>query len=1312
MNPSRAPAGNRPRRLPAATCLEGSSARLPLGLVCILLFIFRAGAAGLVQSPTAFSNAFMNFETAPVHPIALSPDHSRLAVCNLADGKLEVFDVTSGEPVALGVVPVGIDPVSVRFRDDSEAWVVNHISDSISVVDLDSLRVKATLDTLDTPADVVFAGSPARAFVSCALPNTIQVFDPSEGQLLTNVVVDALRPTALAVSPDGGKVYAAIFESGNGTTVIGAKFRNLLFFDNAVSQPQGPYGGQNPPPNLGDTFSPPLNPALPTNAPPPATGLIVRKNADGRWLDDNQRDWTEFVSGTIAPLTQRVRGWDLPDRDLAVLDATDYSVTYATGLMNLCMGLAVNPVSGRIAVVGTDASNEVRFEPNLNGVFVRVEVALVDPATLDKSVRDLNPHLDYKVRLLPPAERDQSIGDPRGIVWSADGSRAYVAGMGSRNLVAIDADGTRLGSGPIEVGEGPCGLAWDESRQRLYVWNRFSSSLSVVDTTANAVVDAIPLFDPTPLSVAAGRRHLYDTHRTSGLGQASCASCHVDARQDRLGWDLGNPAGELNRTLVNHQGTLVTNDYHPMKGVMMTQTLQDIIGHEPFHWRGDRPGIESFNVTYTNLQSAATALTPAEMGELRDFLASIRFPPNPYRHFDNSFSTNMPLPGQIALGDDILPLGAPLPNGNAAAGLNLFNQPVNFCTTCHTLPTGLGMDAVLNQGLFEPLPPGPNQEHHFPVAFRLEGSLRSKIAQFRNMADKIGMDGTRTQSRAGFGFGHDGSVDSLTRFLEGVRIVRDQDMADLIAFLLSVSGSDTGAAGAPVDLSPPAAVGRQFTLTAPERPALFEAMLALARSSSSRVDLIAKGNLDGLPRGWVFDRTQDRFQSDRWQETASPDELVALAGPGTELTFTVVARGSGVRLGVDRDLDGELDGDELDAGTNPADHPWRPRVLLSSSMVAVGGETRLESLIPPLPAPGMLTWWKDGQRIEGATNATLTLNQTPFAAEGDYSVMVATPFLSWTSAPVHLTVAPLVVSIAPTDQSVRLGSNAVFTAEVSGLGPFRYQWKFQDRELPEATGSTLVLSNAQLLDEGAYRVTVANDYGAVTSEPARLGLLINPSVEIPPVSQSVVVGGNATFSLMISGHPPPFGYLLRKGSTVLTNYSSDEPAGFLTLFHVQPANAGTYRIVVTNAANPSPGLSLDPVTLTVLADADQDGLPDAWEAAHGLNANDPEDAALDLDGDGRTNAEEYQSGTDPRDPQSVLRVEHITLADGGAAVVIQFQAMANQTYTVSYRSAPLSGDWKKAVDVVAQATNRWVSITNGLGGDAVRFYRLITPRIP
>ncbi len=47
-------------------------------------------------------------------------------------------------------------------------------------------------------------------------------------------------------------------------------------------------------------------------------------------------------------------------------------------------------------------------------------------------------------------------------------------------------------------------------------------------------------------------------------------------------------------------------------------------------------------------------------------------------------------------------------------------------------------------------------------------------------------------------------------------------------------------------------------------------------------------------------------------------------------------------------------------------------------------------------------------------------------------------------------------------------------------------------------------------------------------------------------------------------------------------------------------------------------------------DTDRDGMPDAWELAQGFDPNDPSDHALDADGDGYTNLEEYLNGVDVR----------------------------------------------------------------------------------
>ncbi len=140
-------------------------------------------------------------------------------------------------------------------------------------------------------------------------------------------------------------------------------------------------------------------------------------------MDDNRGDWTEFISGTNTVFTGRPVGWDMPDHDLAVIDAANFSTRYVDHLMNICMDVAVNPVSGKIGVVGTEALNQLRFEPVLDGIFVQVHLALLDPAISDDAIVDLNSHLDYLTPLVSETQRNQSIGDPRGMVWSDDGNR-------------------------------------------------------------------------------------------------------------------------------------------------------------------------------------------------------------------------------------------------------------------------------------------------------------------------------------------------------------------------------------------------------------------------------------------------------------------------------------------------------------------------------------------------------------------------------------------------------------------------------------------------------------------------------------------------------------------------------------------------------------------------------------------------------------------------------------------------------------------------------------------------------------------------
>ena len=156
-----------------------------------------------VSGPAFAQGNYTLFESGPVRPIALSADGSKLFVCNIPDGRLEIFDVSAAGLSHSGSVPVGVDPVAVAESPSGQVWVVNHLSDSVSIVDVATLRVVRTLLVGDEPRDIVFAGAGRnRAFISAAhrgqnRPGDPQLLTPGVGR--ADVwVFDATNPGASA----------------------------------------------------------------------------------------------------------------------------------------------------------------------------------------------------------------------------------------------------------------------------------------------------------------------------------------------------------------------------------------------------------------------------------------------------------------------------------------------------------------------------------------------------------------------------------------------------------------------------------------------------------------------------------------------------------------------------------------------------------------------------------------------------------------------------------------------------------------------------------------------------------------------------------------------------------------------------------------------------------------------------------------------------------------------------------------------------------------------------------------------------------
>ena len=369
--------------------------------------------------------------------------------------------------------------------------------------------------------------------------------------------------------------------------------------------------------------------------------------------------------------------------------------------------------------------------------------------------------------------------------------------------------------------------------------------------------------------------------------------------------------------------------------------------------------------------------------------------------------------------------------------------------------------------------------------------------------------------------------------------------------------------------------------------------------------------------------------------------------------------------------------------------------------------------------PFTFQWRLRGTNLPGATAQTLQLDYLQLNQAGPYSVLVRNAggsvlsSAAWLSLNTPCTIVdqPQNVTLIPNPATNTMTtSNVVFSVSAVGLGPLSYHWTFWGTNLPGATNASLVVSNVALADAGPYAVTVSDTFTTITSSNALLRLLVKPTIVVPILAQSVVYGGTATFSVRAEPvHPtlPQTNRWLRGGAYFLTN---NEP----TLIVSNATSSATYQVVVANAG----GTAFKPsVVLTVLADADQDGLPDVWMSnyfghATGL-ASDQSRAQDDPDGDGASNLAEYQAGTNPTNAGSCLRLVFPPdpIADGAAR--FYFAAVSNKTYSVEYQNELPGSAWSNLFSLDSLPTNRLLWVTNQPPpGLLHRYYRARTPRNP
>ena len=145
------------------------------------------------------------------------------------------------------------------------------------------------------------------------------------------------------------------------------------------------------------------------------------------------------------------------------------------------------------------------------------------------------------------------------------------------------------------------------------------------------------------------------------------------------------------------------------------------------------------------------------------------------------------------------------------------------------------------------------------------------------------------------------------------------------------------------------------------------------------------------------------------------------------------------------------------------------------------------------------------------------------------------------------------------------------------------------------------------------------------------------------------IAGEVTLAWNASASPNVAGYRVHYGLSS-GSYPNKIVAGNQTSYTLSGLDSGkTYHIVVTTLAANGTGesdFSNEAVVEIPFPDSDNDGMPDAFETANGLDPLDALDAALDNDRDGLTNLKEFQAGRDPMiNEPAVLQVINSILFD-------------------------------------------------------------------
>ena len=888
----------------------------------LLLALVASGLTGnTCNAPKLEPKGQHNFLSPQADPVVLDAAGAFLYVAATTSDRVDVIDTSTGGVVAR--IAVGMEPVSLAIRPGgAELWVSNHLSDTVSVVDLNaaSATFHQVVDTIqdldangvtrfDEPVGIAFA-SAAKAYVALSSRDQIAVVDAATRAVTGHIDVRGQEPRDIAVH--GGFLYVPVFESGNQT--------QISYCDNAFGN-----GLSGNPCSLGQ-FE--------------ANVFVTRPNIPGATKNI-------VVEGAA------------PDRDLFVYRTSDEAeVDVVDSIGTLLYGVAVDS-TGRVFLSQTDARNAENGDDGENLIDLENRLFDNEIATLDCGGGSCGSPTIFPLEPTLPSQPapGSELATPYGIQVSDDDATLVVTAAGTSRVFAMSAT-TGAVLGIADVGSIPRGVALRSNAgtgaaETAYVLNTLGNSISVVDVSTPAapvVTDTITVgADPTPLGVRRGRIAFNDAFASSS-GTFSCASCHPDGNTDQLLWRIGGacsipgcdgndeprttmPVRGLRNTLPLHwDGTLgdpfggangaIGNNSEPANCTDDHSCFLHLVGESLGGVMCDQDPVSN----PAGCPAGGNELDAIERDHMATFLASVAYPPARSRRIDDSISRisdGTTQVGSITVGalegfqDFMTNQGGSSSNPNTCADSD---------AGCHALPLTADTSSSTLEGFDVPTMRGMTDRYlQFSLGFTHTQDLLAQANTGTGLFFSASPLEAPIQYSSAVGFEEVTAFGAAFLVFEPVYGVRPLDMFQMF------EEASTGTSGA---------VGRQVTLnattaSAPELSAT-EALLASLEAADLRgaVNLRGAGRRDtgaGLqPIELEYDLNNDQYKNASGSLTLPRATLLSEAAAGDlVMTFTgYLRRQVGIQGNYEQPLlapDGPGSGPTGDPGLPmlPGDNPMR-----------------------------------------------------------------------------------------------------------------------------------------------------------------------------------------------------------------------------------------------------------------------------------------------------------------------------------------------------------------------------------------------------